>query len=767
MPKALAQQVDISGYVKSATSNEAVIGAVVCTQDGQNLVVTNEYGYFSLSQVQVRDTIRAFYTGSQDFVIPIDFKNDTSIIILLKEQLLEEVEVTATSLPRSNPASIIGIPIKKLREIPNIGGESDILKSLTIFPGVATGAEGTSNIYVRGGTPDQNLILLDGLPVYNVSHLGGFLSVFNTDALRDVKLYKGAYPARYGGRLSSIIDVRMKEGNPNEYKQEIGIGILTSKFLLEGPIEKQNSSFLLTGRSSYLGFINSLANNREDDNFFNYWLYDINAKMNFSILGKGKLFFSYYTGRDTGIFKNTDVTSSGFNGDITISRQTTNQDQINWGNSTFSTRFTYPVNNNLFFKSTFGYTQYRYSYKNAQSIQEFGETDTLSSDLINTTQSRISSLVGNFDFDFTPVCQHFIRFGWNIEQQIFQTLQADTSQTKEDALINALYLEDDFKVSDKLTVNAGLRFVGFLTEKKLYPAIEPRIKVNLVLGKKIFIEGAFTRMTQFIHLITPLGAGLPNDIWLPANNFAPPERAQQYSLGIFRNSLQSSSSIETFYKKSNNLLDYKVGASTDLFALNSDNWEDIIEVGGQGETYGLELFQKNKLGKLEGSLSYTLSWNYRQFDNVNQGKKYFFNYDRRHDISILLAYRFNEKWSVNSNWVFQSGRRVTLPVARVPAPFESSSGVGDLIFSERNNGVLPNYHRLDIGLNFEKVTKKKNVFGWNVNIYNSYNRQNASYLLVRYSSIRDEQNEQIGQIPNIRQVSLFSFIPAFSVYFKL
>ena len=761
-----AQKTILSGYIKSANSDEAITGAIIYTQDGSYSTFSNEYGYYSLQLLPSIVTIKVSYPGSENYQIELNLTQDTLLNISLEEKMLDEVEIVSTKIQANNPGAILNIPIKQLKQIPNIGGESDILKSLATFPGVATGAEGTSNIYVRGGTPDQNLILLDGLPVYNVSHLGGFLSVFNTDALRDVKLYKGGYPARFGGRLSSVIDIKMREGNKKEYKQELGIGLITSKFLLEGPIQKEKSSFILTGRSSYLGLINFFNDKETSDDFFNYWLYDINAKMNFS-LKKGTLFFSYYTGNDYGIFKSTGRSSTFNGGEQLFSKKTIEEDKINWGNSTFSSRYILPITNKLFFKSTVGYTQYKYNFQHSEVNQEFGIADTVTTEISTKSQSTISSLIGDFGFDYTPNNKHFIRFGLNIERQGFNVANQDTISNKEKALIGVVYVEDDFKMTDKMSLNVGLRYTNFLTNQKLFSALEPRLKLTYEIGKETYLEVSFTKMTQYIHLITSLGAGFPNDLWLPATDFAPPESANQYSIGLFtklnNNYLFSA---EGFYKKSTNLLDYKVGADTDLLVLDTETWQDNIERGGKGESYGAEFFHQNKIGKMSTTLSYTLSWNYRQFENINRGNKYPFNYDRRHDISVLLNYKFNPKWQLTTNWIYQSGRRVTLPIARVPRPFENEEGVGDLEFSQRNNGKLPNYHRLDLALNFEKDTKKGNVFGWNFSTYNTYNRINPSYIFVRYSSIRNEQNEQIGQTPNIRQVSLFSFIPAFSIYFK-
>lgn len=753
-----AQEVQLSGYIKSIESGEIISDAVVYVDNGERNTISNEYGYFNFQVPTTARTLHVSYIGYKEYSLALFLAKDTLIKVELEGFQLQTVEVVATKNVVVHSPSILNVPVADLQKIPNIGGESDILKSLAIYPGVTLGAEGSANLYVRGGTPDQNLILLDGIPVYNAAHLGGYLSVFNTDALRSVKLIKGNFPAQHGGRLSSILDIKIKEGNKKELKTNIGLGILTSRFLIEGPIKKDQSSFIFTARSSYLGLINTLRKKEESENYFDYWLYDINAKVNFD-LKKGDLFFSYYSGNDSGVIKDSGGSSAG---GVFLEKHS-NEDNIKWGNTTFSTRYSLPLSKKIFLKAIVGYTQYRYNFKSNSKEEIFGTAENKVTETEVNSASKLQSLIADIRFDYSPFPNHKLNFGVNIDQQFFKLSNHIDSVSSTNGRLLAAYIQDDYYLNSALTLNMGLRFSLFHADNNNYYAAEPRFGINYEISKNVSISSSYTQMVQYLHLLNSTSFGFPNDIWVSANSFAPPEKSKQLSIGLTTNIKQHIFQVDAFYKKMSQLIEYRTGRND--FLINLNDLAKDIEIGGEGKVYGLEFYQKSTFAKLTSTIGYTLSWNHRKFDNINNGEKFPFLYDRRHDFSLLLNYNFNKKWWLSVLWIYQTGRKLTLPTALIPDV--NLNGTGQGIYPNRNNGSLPAYHRMDISFNHEKTTKKGNTFGWNISIYNLYNRANPSYLFIRSTAVFDELGAFAGTKKNVRLVALFPIIPSFSVYYKI
>jgi len=752
----LSQDISISGYIKDVNNGEAIIDAVVYDSLTYANTVTNEYGYYNLSIPKGDIHLRASYVGFKEYSQYLSLQKDTVINIVLEESILAAVEVvgqkeTSLSISKGNE---ISIPITELTQIPAIGGEADIFKSLSIFPGVSLGAEANSNLFVRGGTPDQNLILLDGVPVYNVSHIGGFLSVFNTDALKKVDLIKGGFPARYGGRLSSVVDIKMKEGNNKEFSGDFGLGLIASRLLLEGPIQKDKSSFMISGRTSYLGLINLFRNKEGQRNYFDYWLYDINAKVNFD-LKKGNLFFSYYSGTDNGLTRFSSDSSD--NEELSII-----ETSVKWGNTTASARYNYPINAKLFFKALVGYTQYKYNFSEFDSKTVFGTGTSLTTTSNLKNNTKLSNLLANFNLDYTPTNNHYIKIGTGFSRQNFSL--PDSTETLLSNIGDEFYcyIEDNIKINKIINANAGLRFSLYHTNETSYQNIEPRLSLTANLFPFLTLSTSYSYMSQYIHLLSNGGFGFPNDIWIPSTENVPEEHAHQYTFGISSKiNKHINISVEPFYKKMDNLIDYKTNQS-DLLS-NINDWENQIDIGGIGEVYGIESLVKINFEDLSGYLSYTLSKNERTFENINQGITYPFVYDRRHDFSVFLNYKLNEQWWFSSTWIFQTGRRVTIPVAVMPFPGGENPAH---VFSGRNNGVLDNYHRLDLAINREKKTKRNNIFGWNLSIYNTYNNSNPSFLYVDEEPVFDEQGTFSHVEKEVKQVTLFSILPFVSIYLK-
>lgn len=755
-----AQKYTISGYVKEVQTGEYLAYASVYDSLTGEGTIANNYGFYSLSLPQGTVILKAEMASYQGISQKIAL--DKNLIIDIEMPIVEVATVVIKddkNIAEQAQMSIIRIPIERLKAIPSIGGEKDILKALALTPGVSIGAEGTSGLLVRGGSPDQNLMLLDGATVYNASHLFGFLSVFNPDALKSVELYKGAFPARFGGRLSSVIDIMMKEGNKVERKTEWNLGLISSRFLTEGPLFKKKGSYLLTARSSYLGLVLLPFSLQKTGNSINYWLYDLNGKINYQWKDKNQVFLSVYTGNDFWRTKEKYTTTNY------------EKTRLDWGNQTASLRYNRIISPKLFAKVLGTYTRYTYNINSESHSVVGNQNPPVSYNAASHLQSYIQDWTLKTQIDYSPSPRHEIKAG---TEAIYHTYRPSAYQVRSTEAIDsvpplpapihaqeyAVFAEDNIHLITWLSSNIGLRAVAFRVIDTTYKALEPRGSLHIQLPYQLAINASYSKMRQYIHLLSNNGVGLPNDIWVPATRKVAPQNAQQVAVGLtkFWKKYDTEISIEVYQKWMNNLIDYQLG--TNFLSSFNGNWQDIVVKKGIGKAYGIETFVYKKQGKWNGWLSYTLAWNQRQFASINHGLPYYAKYDRRHNVAFTGTYSLTEEWNVGLTWVYTSGSPVTLPIAIQ----QSLQGNEVFVYDGRNNRRMPAYHRLDIGFERKYETQQGNIATFGFGLYNAYNRKNPFYLAVVRPS-------QMGTTPNnvtynVVQKSLFPVLPYISYGIK-
>jgi len=763
-----AQKYTVSGFIKDAASGESLIGANVFDKNTQSGNSSNTYGFYSLTLPADSVTLIYSYVGyaPQKFTFYLD-KDTTLNVELISNAVLDEIVVKANegeAIQEITQMSSISVPISQIKSLPSFMGEVDVLKVLQLLPGVQSGSEGSSGMYVRGGGPDQNLILMDGVPVYNASHLFGFFSVFNPDAINNVELIKGGFPARYGGRLSSVIDISMKEGNMKEFKGEGSIGLISSKLTLEGPISKDKTSFIVSGRRTYIDLLARplIKASTDGDETVGYYFYDLNAKINHKFSDKDRLYLSAYLGDDKGY--------SFYRDDYDYQFDRTKYEEevgLRWGNITSALRWNHVYNPKLFSNLTLTYSRYRFNTKaeeTSETIESNGDKNFYYYQWLY--HSGINDLAAKIDYDFIPSSNHYIRFGasatyhtfspgaLNVKENVFVDTTLGAQKTY--ALEFASYIEDDFEVNRMLKINAGLHFSGFKVNGKLYTSLQPRLSTRLLLADDLSLKASYVKMTQYIHLLTNSGIGLPTDLWVPATDKIKPQQAHQLALGLAKTFKKTYEiSLEGYYKTMDNLIAYKEGSS---FVGIGTDWQNKVE-RGKGQSYGAELFIQKKEGKTTGWIGYTLSWTHREFDNLNFGKRFPYKYDRRHDLSVALVHHWKDHIDVSMSWVYGTGNAVTLPKASYQGSTHSyGSYYGDEIYyyGDRNSFRMNDFHRLDLSIAFRKK-KKWGERTWTFGVYNTYNRKNPFYLDIGYD---DHGNRKFVQY------SLFPIMPSVSYSFK-
>jgi hypothetical protein len=724
-----AQLVTINGNISDRASGENLESATVYETQQRRGVATNTYGFYSLRLPAGRVALTVSYVGYQTASLDFTVSRDTVLNFQLTPGSVQlgEVVVQGEDEHQQKPLGVVDIPVARLKSVPPLLGEPDIIKSLALTPGVSIGNEGTSGLLVRGGTPDQNLILLDEVPLYNLSHLFGFVSVLNPDAIKKVDLYKAGFPARFGSRLSSVIDITMKEGNNQDFRGEASVGLLSSRFLLEGPLTnslKGRSSFMFSGRASYLGLFtlpNYIGFKRGDvDQFFTYWFYDVNAKINHRFKNGSQFFFSFYRG--------TDLLNSQEG-----NREARSKFNLNWGNLTATARYSGALNNKVFFRTLVGYSRYGYGIDLTNNVVE-NRKENIESRF--AAQASVKDWLWKTTFEYYPSIRHRLRFGTELIFHTYEPTHIETTYpVNPDTLqkINtpvrageyAAYLEDDVEVTSWLRANLGVRGVLFGVRQSNYTSLEPRAGLNFLLPKQFAFKVAYSQMRQFIHLLSNNSVGLPNDIWVPATSTVPPQFSQQVAAGITKTLADKKLelSLEGYYKTMRQLIDYQTG--NNFLVSYNNTWENIIERNGIGKSYGLELFVNKTKGRFTGWFAYTLAWNWRKFENINQGRWYAASYDRRHTIAITGSYKLKDNLDVAATWSYHSGQPITVPVA-VQENFER--GLPLFLYGDRNNYRMPAYHRLDISANFHRVTRRNRQATWSVGLYNAYNRANPYYL---------------------------------------
>lgn len=742
-----AQRITISGYVKDEASKEALIGASVVNANTKLGTTTNQYGYFSLT-IPVADTIELIisYSGYTMQAKKITAGQNIQLDVLLASEAINlgEVIVTAGKNNRNVQKAqmgVIDVPISAIKNLPVLLGERDLMKIIQSLPGVQGGHEGTAGFFVRGGNLDQNLVQLDEATVYNSNHLFGLFSTFNVNAINNVQLIKGGFPAEFGGRLSSILNITMKEGNKTKYQVEGGIGLLSTNLTFQGPFQKNKSSFILSARHSHINFLLDPFYSKTTS----YKFYDLNAKMNFELGTKDHLFISFFKGNDDASY--FAANSLNYNTDF--------------GNSTGTIRWNHLFGSKIFSNTSFIYNDYHLSLATSQNNYY---------ELLYTGTRDITAKT---DFTFAPNTKHKIKAGiiytnHKLSPASFsarnpgsgnrQNINKDSINTLSSGEM-AFYAGDEFDVSEMFGVYYGVRVPVFTASGKTYSFIEPRITGRLSLSPTASVKASFTRMNQFLHSIPNSTAGIPTDIWIPSSNETKPQSSTQYALGYFRNFKDNEieTSVEIYFKTMDNQVLFGEGKQ---LRMNIDL--DSLMVYGKGKSYGVEFFVRKNTGKLTGWASYTLSKTDQEFADLNSGKEFPFKYDRRHVLSVAAIYQLTKEWSFSALFVYSTGSVQTLPSGRVSTLNSASIFEGNYyLYEGRNNYRLNPYHRLDlsashktVGRIFKKRIEKEWVFG----LYNAYSRLNPYFVYFDIDPITNK--------PTARQVSLLPIVPGVSFNFK-
>jgi outer membrane receptor for ferrienterochelin and colicin len=764
----IAQQFDnIAGKVVEAKSEEVLIGASVYIPALKKGTSTNQYGFFSLRIPTGTYEIVVSYVGHTAQKIVIDTQKQYSLTVsLVGEKVLEEI-IVKSGKDNFNEVGVTSISLAQLKEIPTILGESDILKALAFTPGVTNGAEGSAGLYVRGGTPDQNLVLLDEAPIYNTSHVFGFLSVFNTDAIKNIDLYKGGFPARFGGRLAAVMDISMKDGNKTESHRELSLGILSSRFLAEGPFSKGKSSYMFSGRTMNTGlvFLPSYIKRWTGQNlreFTSIWFYDINAKMNFNLNQNNQLYFSLYNNYDYWL-----------NAEQATGRK--EETTLNWGNTTSTLRYNHIFSNNLFAKVALIYSGFNYSFGNQAEVTANNKTTITGFRVRN----NIRDWILKSGIEYTPSTTYTLRAGaehiWHrfepgsveitsIGDEV-NTIQISPNQpifTQE----SSIYAENHFQTNN-LRLNIGLRIANLSVEETSYLSFEPRLGLVYRIHNQHDIKIGYSRMSQFLHQLSSNGIGIPNDIWVTATPKVPPSQAQQIDLGWdFRldEKKRWELSVDAYYKIMNNLIEYPQGA--DIVTNFKQNWQDLVVKKVEGQAYGVELMLRKNIGKINGWLSYTRSISERQASEINNGNWFPSRFQRENNLALVLNTHLNKKWSISANFVYQSGFPITLPEA-VGLNLE---GTPKLIYTDRNNARMPDYHRADIGFTKRYLTRRNREAQLSFGFYNVYNRSNPYYLVpsvnLKYTDLPNGQKSAVFDNVTIRLKNVIPILPYFSYQVK-
>ena len=755
----------ISGYVKEKGSLESLPGVAVYIPSIDKGIITNGYGFYSITIDAGTYEIIYRYVGFDGIKKTISLNKDIQHDQLLSESTiqLEEVTISAELLEKeskNSQMSLIKITSKSIQDIPALFGEKDALKALQLLPGVQSGSEGNNALYVRGGGPDQNLFILDDATIYNASHIFGFLSIFNGDALKTIDLYKGGFPARFGGRLSSVVNMGMKDGNKEETHGKIKVGLVSTSGLIEGPINKGKTSFLISARQAHAGFIASALTNTPNTSKSAYF-YDVNAKINHEFSKTDKIYLSGYFGQDKFTYKSNNNQ---------LKSPSSYESALSWGNSTTTLRWNHQFSQKMFANTALIYSGYHLTSTSEDNVGKEKSTQGFKSD--------IQDYGAKFDIDFFPNIDHAIKFGVSATSHTFrpntfrtQNSEDSTSTLSKQTLNSieaAAYIEDDTRLFNRINLNIGFRFSYFKEKTKPYYRPETRIAIGYELPNDLSIKASYAIMNQYIHLLSSTGTGISTDLWVSSTDRIKPQRSEQIAVGLVKDLKNHVSiSVEGYLKNSTNVISYKDGATFLTVIEDGDikdseieqfSWEDNITTG-DATSYGIELFiKKKKIGKFNGWLGYTLSKTELQFDELNNGEKFLARYDRRHDISLVGIYNLSKNITLSATWVFGTGNRFTLPVRKHNViNILGVSGGGVFQYDQRNNFKTDDFHRLDISLQMKKE-KRKFTRTWEFGIYNVYYKHNTFF----YYESSKFGNDGITVVGTLKKVSLFPILPSVS-----
>lgn len=764
------QNFTISGYVRDLENGETLIGATVSVPEINKAITTNAYGFYSINIPAGNYTLLITSIGYQSLTLPVVLNSNQEINADLRPYIeLEEAVVVSATKKENNIRSAqmgkVDFQIERIKSVPAFLGEADLLKVVQLVPGVRNAGEGSAGIYVRGGGPDQNLIILDDAVVYNTGHLFGFFSVFNSDAIKNVTLIKGGMPAQYGGRLSSVLDISMKDGNNQKFQTEGGIGLIASRFSVQGPIKKNVASFIVSGRRTYIdALVKPFVSKESQYKGSGYYFYDLNTKINYKFSNKDRLYLSGYFGRDVFDFVN--------------GRQSFDI-HIPWGNATATLRWNHVFNNKLFANTTAVYNDYNFSFTGKQETT------------IGKLSSGIRDLSLKHDLDFYPSTNHKMKMG---AQYIWHRFTPSVVSGSQDSVAYnpnvaqvkfaheaAVYVQDDWDISSKIKVNAGLRYSFFqqagpykmyTTDEdgnrldstvykrgqkiKSYGGLEPRFSLRYGIDENSSVKGSVTKNFQYIHLVSSSGTTLPTDLWVPSTYFVEPQESWLYALGYFRNFRNGmfETSVEVYYKDMRHQIEFQEGYTPRT--LDDAETEFVF---GKGRSYGAEFFINKAKGRLTGWIGYTWSKTDRTFEDLNSGKRFPAKYDRRHDMSVVAMYDLNDKWKLSATFVYGSGNATTLPER-----FYIIEGTLSQQYSSVNQYRLPSYHRLDLAATLTPRRNKNRNWKpeWVFAVYNAYSRQNPYFIYFD-----QEGDPQTGSLKvQAKQVSLFPIIPSVTWNFK-
>ena len=735
----------IHGYIYDKETGEALIGALITNRENKGCI-TDNHGYFYLatSDTAIVEYNISFIGYKPKKVLMRPGEKPLYIYLTQQSNILQEVIVAGSKHKKDNLGKL-SIPVSQIKQIPMIGGETDVLRAFQLLPGVQGGDEGTANLLVRGGSHDQNMFLMDNIPLYYVNHLGGFTSVFDINAINDVHIYKGGFPSQYGGRLSSIMNIGLKNGNKYETKRSVSVGLLSSDFFIEGPLKNEKTTYLFSARICNVGALIQAVNLINNDGYTNgYNFYDFTGKISHQIDTKNTLYVSMYTGLDNLSTRRKGDESS------TITNESSAKERHRWGNMMTNVRWYHQYSPRLISNTSLAFSRFfNTSISNYENVLNSVETKSKS-----TYKSLINDFIIKTDLQYYLNGNQKVQFGADITAHTFSPFSSgqkrSSSIEKTDTLVSSkikalntdFYLGGEFSLLNRLYVHPGVRLSGWLSEDKSYFYPEPRILLSYKPIEKMSLSASYSHMVQYVHLLTNSSNTVPNDLWIPTTKKLAPEKSEQYSIELeFNFPYNYKFQVGAFYKSMNDLIEYEEA----LFSFRRVNWQDGITSGGKGKSKGFEFLLKKEGGVFDGWISYTLSKTTRQFDNINNGKEYPFKFDHRHDLNILCNIHLSKSLTFSTIWVYNGGNNITLPIEKYyvykPEPFpyknefnpetgDRQTVIGDkememFNYNGKNGYRTPAYHRLDIGLNYERKSSS-----WYLGIYNLYNRQNAYYFYL-------------------------------------
>lgn len=796
------KQVTVSGFVRDKRSAESLIGASVYEAHSRVGTASNNFGFFSLTLPPGNITIRSSYIGytSHQHILN-GLERDTVLTIELEPSAsLQEVVITGQSNDKQSVLSTqmgaLEINQQTIRSTPVMFGEADIIKTLQLTPGVSAGTEGTAGMYVRGGNVDENLFLIDGNPVYQINHIGGIFSAFNPEAISGMDFFKSGFPSRYGGRLSSVVDVHTKEGNMKEYHGSASIGLISGNLNFEGPIIKDRTSFNIGLRRTWLDVLSApavaIANKitKKDGTRLRarYAFHDLNLKVNHIFNDRSRMYLSLYNGNDVLKGGSTDFpdqdSDNNYNYDSDLS--------LRWGNIMATAGWTYVFNNRLFGKVSGVFTRYHSRLRNTEHdvVGNEGDEDYSDSFRENETNTGITDFGLRTSFDYLPASAHHIRFGGDYlvhrfhpeyNRSVAYEKNEETSVEIGQEFANDLlwgheagvYAEDDWTLSSAVRLNAGLRFSLFNVQGKTYTGLEPRVSLRWLLDDNLSFKASYSRMNQYVHLISNSFISLPTDAWMPVTRKLKPLISDQVSAGFYYNlNKEYNFSVEGYYKTLDNLLEYRDGHT---FTPSFVNWEDKL-TAGEGRSYGAEFMVRKETGRTTGWVGYGLSWSDRQFDELNQGARYPARFDNRHKLNIVVMHKISPKVELSAAWSYASGNHVTLSLENyyengTGSPTNNDNrymGASESIdyYEGRNNYQLPAYHRLDLGIKIYRPKKKGRMGIWTVSIYNVYSRMNPFMIYKSDKTIPDPGSPYGKNVPVFKTIGIMPIIPSISYTYK-